>query len=98
MNVLKIECDCHCVRGVVLITSREILQQYKTSHVIKINFVNKCLEMLAEITELNEYDMESYEQFGKCLKLGTHEDSSIRAKIANCRGSTPPSRGMSSSA
>ena len=60
----------------------EILQQNKTLHVIKMNFVKKCLEMFAEIAELNVDYRVSDEQFGKCLKLVTHEDSTIRAKIA----------------
>ena len=49
---------------------------------IKKNLVNKCLEMLAEIAELKDDYTESYEQLGKCLNLGNHEDSAIRTKIA----------------
>ena len=61
--------------------SRETLQQNKILRVIKKNLVKKCLEMFAEIAEKKD-DKKFYEQFGKCLKLGIHEDSTNRAKIA----------------
>merc|ERR1711950_68776 len=63
------------VKGVVdsedlpLNISRETLQQNKILRVIKKNLVKKCLEKFAE-------------QFGKCLKLGVHEDSTNRTKVA----------------
>ena len=60
---------------------RETLQQNKTLHVIKMDLVKKCLEMSAETAEKNDY-IESYEQSGKCLKLENHDDSTIRAQIA----------------
>ena len=53
---------------------RETLLQNKILRVIKKNHVKKCLEMLAEITELNDDCQKFYEQFGKCLSLGIHED------------------------
>ena len=37
--------------------------------VIKMNLAKKCLEMLAEITELNDDHKKFYEQFVKCMKL-----------------------------
>ena len=46
------------------------------------NLVKKCLEMLAEIAELKDDDTESYEQFGKGVNSGNHEDSTVRGKIA----------------
>ena len=52
---------------------RETLLQNKILRVIKKNHVKKCLEMLAEITELNDDCEKFYEQFGKCLSLGIHE-------------------------
>ena len=58
------------------------LLQNKILRVIKKNLVKKCLEMLAESAELNDDYTESYEQFGKCLNSGNHEDSTVGAKIA----------------
>jgi molecular chaperone HtpG len=50
--------------------------------VIKKNLVKKGLEMFAEIAE-KKYDYKKfYEEFGKCLKLGLHEDFTIRTKVA----------------
>merc|ERR1712156_1036335 len=58
------------------------LQQNKILRVIKKNLVMKCLEMFAEIAEKKDDYNKFYEQFGKCLKLGVHEDSTNRTKVA----------------
>merc|ERR1712086_970856 len=60
----------------------ETLQQNKILRVIKKNLVKKCLEMFAEIAEKKDDYKKFYEQFGKCLKLGIHEDSTNRTKVA----------------
>eukprot|EP00493_Phyllostaurus_siculus_P009132 UN09246 len=38
--------------------------------------------MFAEIAEKKDDYKKFYEQFGKCLKLGVHEDSTNRTKVA----------------
>jgi molecular chaperone HtpG len=62
--------------------SREMLQQSRVVRVIKKNVIKRSIELFQELSEDEDKYKIFYEQFSKNIKIGLHEDSSNKDKLA----------------
>lgn len=77
------------IKGIVdcddlpLNVSREMLQGHKTLDIIKKHLIKKIIELFIDLAEnkIDDYKI-LYEQFGKNIKLGIHEDSENRDQLS----------------
>lgn len=75
------------VKGVVdsddlpLNISRETLQHSKVLKIIKKNLIKKCIDMFTELSENKEDYNKFWENFGKSIRWGVHEDQANKSKL-----------------
>ena len=62
--------------------SREVLQKSQILKVIKKNLVKKSIELFTDLMEDDEKYLKFYNEFSKFLKLGIHQDTANKEKLA----------------
>lgn len=79
LNFLRGVIDCD---DLPLNISREMLQKNKIVNTIRKNIINKALKMFKDLEDKKEDQEMFLKNFGKSIKLGIHEDSDNRTKLA----------------